>query len=176
MVLAITIIVFTTIGSNIVADAIKIKYFLSMAEILSADGLSAWRRLLTAQARATAAIDRDLQQAGVLPLSWYDVLFALHEAPDNCLRMHQLAAAVVLSRSGLTRLVDRLDKAGFVTRSPCPEDRRGQHAVLTAEGKAALRKTWPVYSKSIREHFARHYSDAEARRISALLGRTIGDT
>ena len=146
-----------------------------MSQALSADGLLAWRRLLTAQGRVTAAVDRDLEKAGALPLSWYDVLYALREAPDHCLRMHELADAVVLSRSGLTRLVDRLDNAGFVTRSPCPQDRRGQHAVLTPAGKVALTKTWPVYSKSIREHFARHFSDVEARRISALLGRTIVD-
>lgn len=142
-----------------------------MPENLSTAGLEAWRRLLIAHSRATAAIERDLEDAGVLPLGWYDVLYALHEAPEGCLRMHELADAVVLSRSGLTRLVDRLDKAGYVSREPCPEDRRGQHAVLTAEGKAALRKTWPVYAKSIREHFARHYSDSESRRLAALLRR-----
>ena len=142
-----------------------------MARALSSDGLKAWRRLLTAHSRATAAIERDLEQAGVLPLAWYDVLYALYEAPENCLRMHELADAVVLSRSGLTRLVDRLHKAGYVSRAPCPEDRRGQHAVLTAKGRAALKKTWPVYQKSIGEHFASHFSDAEARRIAGLLER-----
>ena len=147
-----------------------------MSQALSPDGLLAWRRLLTAHNRITAAIERDLEEAGVVHLSGYDVLYALHEAPNNCLRMHELADAVVLSRSGLTRLVDRLDKVGYVTRSPSAEDRRGQHAVLTAKGKVALRKTWPVYSKSIREHFARHFSVVEARRISVLLERTIGDT
>ncbi len=147
-----------------------------MASALSPDGLLAWRRLLTAHSRATAAIERDLEQAGVLPLGWYDVLYALHEAPDKCLRMHELADAVVLSRSGLTRLVDRLHKAGYVARTPCPEDRRGQHAVLTPQGRAALKKTWPVYQKSIGEHFARHFSDAEARRIASLLERTGGKT
>ncbi len=146
-----------------------------MSKMLSKDALSAWRRLLTAHSRATAAIEKDLEQGGVLPLGWYDVLYALYEAPNNCLRMHELADAVVLSRSGLTRLVDRLDKAGYVSRAPCPEDRRGQHAVLTAKGKAALKKTWPVYEKSIRNHFARHFSDAEARRIADLLERLAGD-
>ena len=142
-----------------------------MSETLSAEGLRAWRGLLTAHSRATAAIERDLEAAGVLPLGWYDVLLALLEAPGQSLRMHELAESVVLSRSGLTRLVDRLDKAGYVRREPCPEDRRGQHAVLTAEGKAALRKTWPVYRKSIQEHFSHHFSAAESRRLAALLER-----
>ena len=144
-----------------------------MSKLLSSDALEAWRGLLAAHSRATTAIERDLEKAGVLPLSWYDVLYALYEAPDHCLRMHELADAVVLSRSGLTRLVDRLNKAGYVTRSPCPEDRRGQHAVLTAKGKAALRKTWPVYEKGIQEHFAGRYSEAESRRISSLLKRAL---
>ena len=147
-----------------------------MSKTLSKDALLAWRRLLTAHSRATAAIERDLEHGGVLPLGWYDVLYALYEAPKNCLRMHELADAVVLSRSGLTRLVDRLDKAGYVTRAPCPEDRRGQHAVLTAKGKAALKKTWPVYEKSIRDQFARHFSDAEARRIADMFERLAGNS
>jgi DNA-binding MarR family transcriptional regulator len=87
--------------------------------------------------------------------------------------MHELAEAVVLSRSGLTRLVDRLYAEGLVDRAPCPEDRRGQHAVLTAKGRAALRKTWPVYARSIEKHFAGHLSEAEAKRMGKLLSRVV---
>ena len=144
-----------------------------MSNDLSPEALDVWRRFLTAHSHLTAAIERDLHAADVLPLSSYDVLLALHEAPDKCLRMHELAEAVVLSRSGLTRLVDRLYEVGLVDREPCPEDRRGQHAVLTAKGKAALRRTWPVYARSIEQHFAAHLSDTEVKRMDKLLSRVI---
>lgn len=140
-----------------------------MAKTLHPDCLRVWRSLLGAHSRATAAIERDLDAAGVISLSWYDVLFALHEAPARSLRMHELANAVVLSRSGLTRLVDRLDKAGLVEREPCPEDGRGQLAVLTLAGTMALRRAWPVYAESIRTHFAQHISAADARRMAKTL-------
>lgn len=146
-----------------------------MSEQLTDRDLKAWRSLLEAHARVTAAIERDLQAAGVMPLAWYDVLYALHQAPDRCLRMHELAETVVLSRSGLTRLVDRLDKAGLVERRPCPEDGRGQLAALTREGKSALRRTWPVYEKSIRTRFARHLSAADAGQIARVLRTVIGN-
>ena len=147
-----------------------------MSNNLSDEALDAWRRFLTAHSHLTAAIERDLQAVGVLPLGSYDVLLALYEAPDKCLRMHELAEAVVLSRSGLTRLVDRLYADGLVDRAPCPEDRRGQHAVLTPKGRAALRKTWPVYARSIENHFARHLSEAEAKRVGKLLGRVVTES
>ena len=87
--------------------------------------------------------------------------------------MHELAAAIVLSRSGLTRLVDRLERAGLLCRQPDPSDRRGAFAVLTDEGLAALRRTWPVYARGIAEHFARHLSDEEARTIAEALERVL---
>ena len=94
----------------------------------------AWRALITAHAAAVEGIERGLLEAGLPPLSWYDVLLELSAAPGCRLRMHELARAVVLSRSGLTRLVDRLAKAGLLRREPDPEDGRGSFAVLTEEG------------------------------------------
>ena len=96
--------------------------------------LAAWRTFITAHAALIDAIERDLRGAGVISLTWYDVLIELAEAPDHRLRLHELARAVVLSRSGLTRLVERLGAAGLIAREPCPDDRRGAFAVLTAEG------------------------------------------
>ncbi|MDX1512215.1 MAG: MarR family transcriptional regulator [Gammaproteobacteria bacterium] len=135
---------------------------------LDPDSLDTWRAFLGAHSRLTQAIERDLEAAGVIPLTWYDVLYALHQAPGRCLRMHELADAVVLSRSGLTRLVDRLHKAGLVQRERCPEDGRGQFAVLSRSGTAALRRAWPVYANSIREHFARLLTPADARRLAKV--------
>ena len=135
--------------------------------------LAAWRGLLNAHAAVVALIERDLARAegALLPLTWYDVLLALVEAPERRLRLHELARRVVLSRSGLTRLVDRLEAAGLLRREPDPTDGRGAYAVLTDEGRAALRRTWPAYAAGIVEHFARHLTEDEARVIAAALGR-----
>lgn len=133
--------------------------------------LAAWRALLNAHAAAVGAIERELAAADLVPLTWYDVLVALWEAPAHRLRLHELADRVVLSRSGLTRLVDRLETAGLLRREPCPDDRRGAYAVLTPAGKLTLHRTWPAYARGIAAHFARHLSDDEARVIAGALGR-----
>src|SRR5579859_2334216 len=135
--------------------------------------LVAWRSFLTAHAALINQIERELLEAGVVPLSWYDVLFALYEAPDRRLRMHELASAIVLSRSGLTRLVDRLEAEGLLFRERSETDRRGAFAVLTDKGLAALRETWPVYEKGIEEHFARCLSNEEVGVLIELFQRVI---
>jgi DNA-binding MarR family transcriptional regulator len=85
--------------------------------------------------------------------------------------MAELAERVVLSRSGLTRLVERLEKQGLVYREHCTGDRRGTEAVLTQEGLEALRSAWPVYAQGIKEHFARCLNEDEAQLIAGALGR-----
>ena len=131
----------------------------------------AWRALITAYSTAVERIERGLVEAGLPPLSWYDVLLELSAAPGCRLRMHDLARAVVLSRSGLTWLVDRLEKAGLLRREPDPEDGRGSYAVLTDEGVRMREKMWPVYAKGIAEHFGAHISDEEAEVLTRALGR-----
>ena len=131
----------------------------------------AWRALITAHAAAVGGIERGLLEAGLPPLSWYDVLLELSAAPGCRLRMHELASAVVLSRSGLTRLVDRVEKAGLLRREPDPADGRGSFAVLTDEGLRMRQKMWPVYARGIAEHFGAHVSDEEAEVLSKALGR-----
>jgi DNA-binding MarR family transcriptional regulator len=88
--------------------------------------------------------------------------------------MRELADAVLLSRSGLTRLVDRMEAAGLVCREAHASDRRGANAVLTAAGRAALRRAAPVHLRGIEAHFARHLSDAEVETLRAALGRVSG--
>jgi DNA-binding MarR family transcriptional regulator len=106
--------------------------------------LSAWRALLNAHARVTARVESALVEAGLPPLSWYDVLWPLHRAPGRRLRVGALAEQVTLSRTGLTRLLDRVERDGLISRQPAPEDRRGSYVVITAAGSAVLRKMWPV--------------------------------
>ena len=131
----------------------------------------AWRALITAHAAAVEGIERRLLEAGLPPLSWYDVLLELSTAAACRLRLHELASAVVLSRSGLSRLVDRLEKAGLLRREPDPADGRGSFAVLTDEGAGIRERMWPVYATGIAEHFGAYVSDEEAEVLSRALGR-----
>jgi DNA-binding MarR family transcriptional regulator len=145
-------------------------------ERLSELHLAAWRAFLKAHATVVDRIDHDLVVAERLPLSSYDVLIELYEAPERRLRMHELARRVVLSRSGLTRLVDRLEAEGFLTRDRSGTDRRGAYAVITEQGIAALRRAWPVYAQGISQYFAQWLSPEEAQVFVSALERILQAT
>jgi DNA-binding MarR family transcriptional regulator len=133
--------------------------------------LAAWRQFLTLHRRIVDAIDRDLQRGGRLPLTSNDVLIELYEAPERRLRMAELARRIVLSRSGLTRLVDRLEGEGLLTRDRVGGDRRGAYAVLTEAGVSAMRSAWPVYERGIIRYFAAALSDEESATLQTLLAK-----
>ena len=144
-----------------------------MADRPPAEHLAAWRALLTAHAELTDRIDASLRAAGVIPLRWYDALFALYEAPDRRLRLADMAEAALLSRSGLTRLVDRLEGAGLLVRQPAEDDARGAFAVLTPAGLQAMRRCWRVYGAEIEARVGRRLTAAEARTLRGLLARLV---
>lgn len=136
--------------------------------------LEAWRKYYVSFWRVFAAIEADLAAAGLPSLSWYDALYELYLAPERHLRMSELARSALLSRSGLTRLVDKLEKAGLIQRTACPTDGRVQHAQLTAKGMEVLRKIWPVYRAGIAKYFGGHLSAAEAKQLATVFGRVAG--
>jgi DNA-binding MarR family transcriptional regulator len=133
--------------------------------------LEAWRKYYTSFWRVYATIEADLAAAGLPSLSWYDALYELYLAPDRHLRKSELARSALHSRSGLTRLVDKLEKAGLIHRRSCPTDGRVQHAELTAKGVEVLRKIWPVYRAGIAQYFGTHLSAADARQLASSFGR-----
>jgi DNA-binding MarR family transcriptional regulator len=133
---------------------------------------SAWPLLITAHARLIERMEEDLAAAGLPELAWYDVLWALERA-DGRLRLHELAREVVLSRSNLTRLVDRMEDAGLVRREPAEEDRRGYFAVITPRGLGMRRKMWPIYSRAIEAHFDRHLTQSEQQTLGAAFRRLL---
>jgi DNA-binding MarR family transcriptional regulator len=135
--------------------------------------IAVWRAFLQAHAAVTAALDEELLAERDMPLTWYDVLVNLRAAPGGRLRMQELADAVLFSRSGLTRLVDRMVRAGLLRREPCPDDRRGTFAVLTADGKRTLRKAAPVHLRGIGQHFTRHLTDADVRALGSALQKVL---
>jgi DNA-binding MarR family transcriptional regulator len=133
----------------------------------------AWRKFLTVHVILIEQIERDLAQAKLPALSWYDVLFALSAAPDRKLRLNELAQAVLLSRSNLTRLVDRLEVAGLICREACEIDRRGAFAMITEEGIAMLDRMWLVYGRGIERYFACHLDPTEVKLLVKILDRMI---
>ncbi|HSG79786.1 MAG TPA: MarR family transcriptional regulator [Acidimicrobiia bacterium] len=137
--------------------------------------LTAWRNLLRAHAELVDALARELAEEHDLPISWYDVLIHLAEAPDRQLRMHELAESLLLSRSAATRFVDRMEKAGLVRREVCPTDRRGMFVVLTEEGRRRLREAAPTHLDGVARLFSANVTDEEAEVIAASLAR-VADT
>ena len=135
--------------------------------------VSAWRAVLLAQSRVVRAIERDLDAAGAIPLGWYDVLLELNAAPGRQLRMQDLAARAVLSRTRVSRIVTDLADAGYVERREDPADRRAWLATLTAEGRAALKATAPQYLDGIERHFNRHLTAEQRRAIASALERVV---
>ena len=133
----------------------------------------AWALLLTAHAVLVERVELAFAVAGLPPLAWYDVLWALEQADDGRLRMHKLAQRGVITRSNLTRLVDRLESAGLIARKPCPDDRRGAYAVLSGDGRVMRKKMWPVYNAEINALFSSHLTDSEARQLVASFTKLI---
>jgi DNA-binding MarR family transcriptional regulator len=134
---------------------------------------SVWALFLTTHAVLVERIEERLAQANLPALGWYDVLWALERADDQRARMSELADRVVLSRSNLTRLVDRLEDAKLVARERSEEDRRGAYAVLTEKGKVMRKQMWPVYQAAIRDLFEKAIADDEAEVVGAVLRRIL---
>ena len=129
---------------------------------LGDDTLATWRAFLNAHARVTRAIGRDLADAGLPDLTWYDLLWTLYRAPGRSLRVNELAREVVLSPTAMSRFVYRVEKAGHVRRAPDPADRRALQVTLTDSGIDLLRRMWPIYSRGIDERFGHQSADFRA--------------
>ena len=139
--------------------------------VLDADRRAAWRALLVAHAGLMRRLERLHADHGLMPLEWYDVLVHLAEAPQERLRLSALADAVLLSRSGLTRLVTRMVEVGWVRREVCPSDRRGAYAVLTEAGRRALEAAAPTHLAGIQEFFGDRLTPMEAGQLYGILTR-----
>ena len=131
--------------------------------------IGAWRAFLRAHAQVIRRLERELQDEQGLALTDYDVLVQLSAAPDRRLRMSELADALLLSRSGATRLVDRLVVGGLVERVMCEDDRRGQWAALTDAGLRRLREAAPIHLRGVATHFLDRLSPDELARLERML-------
>jgi DNA-binding MarR family transcriptional regulator len=135
--------------------------------------LASWRSFLRAHARITRVLEAELVGEQELSLAAYDVLVQLAEAPERRLRMTELADAVLLSRSGVTRLVDRLERAGLVSRGRVATDGRGVTAALTDAGLSRLRTASRTHLAGVARHFAARLSDHDLAELERITQRLV---
>lgn len=130
--------------------------------------LAAWRGLLFAHAKVIRQLEADMLEQHDLPITWFDVLSRLNQSPAGRLRMHELEEVSVFTRSGMTRLADRLEAAGLVRRERSSEDRRGVYVAITDAGRTMIADVWPDHAASIQRYFGQYLDadDAESLRTA----------
>lgn len=133
--------------------------------------VDAWEAVVAASAILRERIEEALSAEGLPSLNWFDVLGTLSESPEGRLRPRELVCAVSVTKSGLTRLLDRIEAAGLIERLSCPTDRRGHLVVLTDDGAATAVRMKPIRDRVVENHFTSLVSDQEATTIIAALHR-----
>lgn len=144
-----------------------------MTENLKPEMLDAWRGVLFAQAHVVQALEADMLEQHGLPITWFDVLSRLSDAPHQRMRMHELEAASIFTRSGITALADRLENAGLVRRERSAEDRRGVYLAITEAGLNTFAEVWPDHKRSIQEHFGQYLDTADAKALSTATQKIL---
>lgn len=135
--------------------------------------LGAWAGTIRAVRQALERIEAALKARGLPPLAWYDVLIELRRAPEGRLRLNEVGGRVLLSKSNVSRLIDRLETQRLVTREACADDARGAFAVITPAGRAVMRRMWPVYHDTLRACFLDHLDERETARLAELMRRIV---
>lgn len=125
--------------------------------------------LLETNARLSRSLGLELESSCDLPLPWFDVLLQLRRSPSGLLKMNEIADAIVHSTGGTTRLIDRLEEAGFVERRNCPSDRRAIHVAITDKGNAKLDEALNVHLGYLDHNVATRLSSDERRTLAELL-------
>jgi DNA-binding MarR family transcriptional regulator len=138
------------------------------------ESVAVWAAFLRAHSVLTTKLERELVAERGLPLAWYEVLLFTQRAGEP-MRMQELAASVLLSKSGLTRLVDRMEAAGLVERTSCETDRRGVYVRATDVGVATLRAAAPVHLRGIGEHFSDRLDPADLRALAVALAKLLDE-
>ncbi|NUT85536.1 winged helix-turn-helix transcriptional regulator [Pseudomonas corrugata] len=130
-----------------------------------------WFRFVRAHRCLIREIERRLAAAGLPAYAWYDALWGLESGPDGARRMNELADVMAIERYNLTRLVDRLEAEGLVTRSRASDDGRGAYAAITESGKVLRKKMWKIYEGAVDELFLSQFDDDQRRVFSQALER-----
>ncbi|HEY1855635.1 MAG TPA: MarR family transcriptional regulator [Solirubrobacterales bacterium] len=160
-------------ASSIVTDTPSSVLDSTGVEACHAPHQVAWRSLARTHAAVSGRVQEALSEAGLPPLAWFEVLSTVAEA-DGRMKMGELAEALVITRGGLTKLVDRLVKAGLLERVFCESDRRATYASLLPAGTELLKEMLPVVSGELQGAFAANISVAEAEQLTGTLERVRG--
>ena len=128
-----------------------------------------WVALMRAQQSAMLKVERSAREAELPPVAWYDVLWELERAGDAGLRPSDIERQRLISQSNISRLIDRLEEAGYVERRPCEDDKRGQIVAITAAGRETRKRMWPTYFKALRDAIGGRISVREATILAGLL-------
>jgi possible transcriptional regulator len=137
--------------------------------------MRAWRAFLGASTLVSARLNHELDEAAAISMYEYEILVRLFESEAGRIRMSQLADQVSYSRSRLTHTVGRLERAGYVLRSSCPNDRRGVYAHLTQAGYEFLAKTAPIHLDGVRRHLINRFTPSELATLTELLEKITTD-
>ena len=143
------------------------------ARIEGGDGLAAWISLLQVQSVVVDALERDLAADQRVELPLLEVLMQVTSAPEGRMKMQELAHSVLLSKSGVTRLVDRMVEAGLIERQACASDRRAVFAVATPAGRAALRRALPTHARALQKRFTEVLTPAELGMLRTTLAKVL---
>ena len=135
--------------------------------------VQAWARLLRAHQTALSSVENALKNDGLPPLIWYDVLLELERAGDKGLRPFELERELLLPQYGVSRLIERIEKAGHLKRETCEDDGRGQRLIISATGKEFRQRMWPVYGRAIEDAVGKKLTSTQAKNISELLAKLI---
>lgn len=144
----------------------------AMAQLIH-EQFAVWRSFLEAHSAVINALERELLEEHGFPLTWYDVLVHLSEAPGQQMQHQALAGSLLLSRSGVTRLVDRMVTAGLVRREASLEDRRVSYVVLTEQGRDTLDRASPAHVRSVAEHFIQYLNAGEIPMLTSFFSRVL---
>jgi DNA-binding MarR family transcriptional regulator len=143
--------------------------------MLSARELAAWKGMLAVHSRFLTRLDSELERDHGLPLTSYEVLMYIGDAEGGRLRMGELAERLLLSRSGITRLADRLERQGLIVRQRCENDGRGLFVSLTPAGRAKLDAARPAHLAGVRRHFISRLTPTELDELGAIWRRLLVD-
>lgn len=132
--------------------------------------VAAWQQLLICQSRILRRVEREFESHGLVSFGFYDILLQLRHAPKREKRFREINGEVVLSRSALSRCIDRMAASGLVEKLDCPEDPRGLIVRITPKGEQELKQAWPVYRRLIETLFGRHFSPDELEFLANRFG------
>ena len=144
-----------------------------MAQIPSQETVAAWAWFFRAHRILQDKVEADLKAAGLPPLSWYDVLWLVYDAPDRRVRQSEIGSKLLLPKHNLSRLLDRLSARGLIIKTDFPDDKRGNIIDITPAGKKLLKQMWVVYGGAIQLHFGKHYTSEELNRLKVLVAKVV---